>query len=341
MIQLAGLFFKLFFKLFLSRKHLAYKITMLEKENEILERRLAGKRIVTNHFDRLFFVFLNKIMAVKDYITIVQPATVLRWQKMIIRRLWTFRQESGIKGRRPVERDIRNLILSMKNENLFWGVKRIQGELLKLGIVLDSKTIWNIIREFRKRGKIKTGLSWKKFLEMHEQSFYAMDFFTVDTFLNKRYYVLFFISHQTKEIVRFAITENPVKEFVRQQLMELSEELKRTIYLLHDNAVQFNLRYTDYMMKGIATSVQAPNMNAIAERFVGSVRREALDHYIILSRAQLKTVLADYIHYYNALRPHQGLDQQPPSGYRPQEEGEILKIPILSGLHHHYFRRAA
>ena len=95
------------------------------------------------------------------------------------------------------------------------------------------------------------------------------------------------------------------------------------------------------MMKGIATSVEAPNMNAIAERFVGSARREALDHYVILSKNQLKTVLVDYIHYYNSLRQHQGLDQQTPTGYSPEEKGEILKIPILSGLHHHYFRKAA
>ena len=126
MPQFFGLFFKLLFRLFLSRKRLAFKIAILEKENEILKRRLEGKRIVTNHIDRLFFVFLNKLMSVKDYITIVQPATVLRWQRMIIRRLWTFKHQPGIKGRRPVERDIRNLILNMKSENLFWGVKIIQ-----------------------------------------------------------------------------------------------------------------------------------------------------------------------------------------------------------------------
>ena len=125
MVQLVGLFFRLLFRLFLSRKCLAFKIAILKKENEILKRRLEGKRVITNHLDRLFFVFLNKIMAVKDYITIVQQATVLRWQKMIIRRLWTFKHQPGIKGRRPVERDIRNLIFNMKNENLFWGVKRI------------------------------------------------------------------------------------------------------------------------------------------------------------------------------------------------------------------------
>ena len=91
-----------------------FKIAILEKENEILKRKLEGKRVATNHLDRLYFVFLNKIMAVKDYITIVQSATVLRWQRMIIRRLWTFKHQSGIKGRKPVEMDIRNLILSMK-----------------------------------------------------------------------------------------------------------------------------------------------------------------------------------------------------------------------------------
>ncbi|MGA2505857.1 MAG: integrase core domain-containing protein [Chitinispirillaceae bacterium] len=168
-----------------------------------------------------------------------------------------------------------------------------------------------------------------------------MDFFTVDTIFNKRYYVFFVISHGTKEIIRFAITENPTREFVRQQLIKLSEAFKGIVYLIHDNGIQFNLRYFDYGIRGIATSVQAPNMNAIAERFVGSVRKEALDHYIVLNRSQLKTVLIDYIHYYNSHCPHQGIGQQIPKGYCPQEEGEIMNIPILSGLHHHYYRMAA
>lgn len=278
-------------------------------------------------------------MAVKNYITIVQPATVLRWQKMIIRHLWTIRDYSGIKGRKPVDNTIQNLILSMKNGNLLWGVKRIQGELVKPGIVLDSKTVWNILQGFRKRGEIKSALTWKKFLEMHKRSLYAMDFFTVDTIFNKRYYVFFIISHGTKEIIRFAITENPTREFVRQQLIELSETLKSIVYLIHDNGIQFKLRHIDYGIRGIATSLQAPNMNAIAERFVGSVRKEALDYYIILNRSQLRTLI-DYIHY-NYHRPHQGREQQIPKGYCPQGEGKILRIPILSGLHHHYFRRAA
>jgi putative transposase len=158
------LFYQFDFQVFFSRKHLVMKIAVIEKENEILKRRLGGKRITTNHFDRNFFLMLNKIMAIKDLITIVKPATILRWQRMLIKRLWTFKYFSGTAGRKPVEIKIRNLILNMKNENILWGVKRIQGELVKLGIVLDSKTIWNILRDFRKRGKIKSGLTWRKFL---------------------------------------------------------------------------------------------------------------------------------------------------------------------------------
>jgi len=101
MAQLAGLFFRLIFKLFLSRKHLVFKIVVIEKENEILKRRFAGKRIITNNFDRIFFLMLNKIMAIKDHITIVKPATVLRWQRMFIKRFWTFKRFSGVVEENP------------------------------------------------------------------------------------------------------------------------------------------------------------------------------------------------------------------------------------------------
>jgi transposase InsO family protein len=134
---------------------------------------------------------------------------------------------------------------------------------------------------------------------MQAHSICGMDFFTVDTIFNKRYYVFFMIAHTSREIVRFAVTENPVREFVRQQIIEFEQGLKRTMYLIHDNAVQFNLRYRDYGFTGIAISVGAPDMNAIAERFIGSIRREALDHFLIINRNQLKAILAEYIEYYN------------------------------------------
>jgi len=176
---------------------------------------------------------------------------------------------------------------------------------------------------------------------MQAESIYAMDFFTVDTFLNQRFYVLFIIHHSTREIVQFAITQNPVREFVRQQIIELENSLNCIIYLIHDNARQFNLNFLDYGIKEIKTSVNAPNMNAIAERFVGSARRDALDYFLLFNEKQIRNILKDYIYYYNDLRPHQGIDQQVPKGYSPQEKGDIRKKNILGGLHHHYFRDAA
>lgn len=136
---------KLFFCLFQSQKHLIAEIALLRKELEILKRRESGKRIVIRHSDQIFFSVLNKAAGIKDRISIVKPETVLKWQRMLIKHFWTFRTQGRKKGRRPVNRDIQSLILDMKNENKAWGVKRIQGELMKLGIFLDSKTIWNIL----------------------------------------------------------------------------------------------------------------------------------------------------------------------------------------------------
>jgi transposase InsO family protein len=220
-------------------------------------------------------------------------------------------------------------------------VKKIQGELIKLNIFLDTKTVWNILRNFRRKGKIKNCLNWKKFLEMHIETLYAMDIFTIDTIFNKRFYVFFIISHKTREIVRYAITVNPVREFVRQQLIEFENEMNRLVYLIHDNASQFYLHYLSYSIKGIAISVKSPNMNPYSERFVLSARREALDNFIIINQTQLKNILNEYISYYNNKRPHQGINQNIPKEYFPKGNGKIIKLPILSGLHHHYYRKAA
>ena len=326
---------------FQRKNKLIYENALLRKEVEILKRRNHGKRILTKPFDRLFIVLLNKTANIKDRISIVKPETVLRWQRQIIKKLWTFKMSGKRKGRKPVSKEIQKLILEMKNDNLQWGVKRIQGELMKLDIILDTKTIWNILNKFRREGKLKKTLKWKQFLKMQIHSIYAMDIFTIDTILNRRFYVLFIISHKTREIIRFAVTESPVKEFVRQQLIEFEQKINNVVYMIHDNAAQFYLDYIGYGIKEIATSVKAPNMNAIAERFIGSVRREALDYFIIFNKEQVIKILTEYIEYYNSLRPHQGIYQCVPQKYIPNKNGKVLKKTILTGLHHHYYREVA
>ena len=192
-----------------------------------------------------------------------------------------------------------------------------------------------------RKGKVKTYLTWNKFLSMHISTIYAMDFFTIDTIFNKRYYVFFIISHKTREIVRYAITENPTREFVRQQIIEFENEMGKIIYLIHDNASQFNLHYLSYCIKDIATSFKSPNMNSVAERFVLSVRQEALDNFIIINQIQIKNILNNYIYYYNFYRPHQGIEQQVPKNTKRKDQGRFLKclfykayITIITGSQH-------
>jgi transposase InsO family protein len=168
-----------------------------------------------------------------------------------------------------------------------------------------------------------------------------MDFFTIETILNQRFYIYFIIYHKTREIVQIALTQNPCREFVRQQLIEFEKRLSSVVYMIHDNAPQFHLNYIDYQIREIRTSIDAPNMNAISERFIRSIRQEALDYFLMIGENQIYEIIKAYIDYYNSKRPHQGLQLSIPSGYVPQKSGKVHKIPIMGGLCHHYQRRAA
>jgi len=253
--------------------------------------------------------------------------------------------------RPPVPGYVKQLILDMKNSNLNWGTRKIRDELLKLNIDLHRKTIQNIINEFHRRGKIRKSLTWKKFLKNHIDSLFAMDYFTVDTVLNSRYYVFFIIAHKSREIVQFAITRYPGKEFVKQQIICFSESfhgyIKDLLYLIHDRDPAFmSIDYQLYGIQDVVTSVKAPNMNSIAERFVRSVRNEALDNFIIFSQKQAANIIAEYLQYYNTMRPHQGINSvptcRPPDVKKSDFSTENIRSkPVLGGLHHHYYRKTA
>ena len=193
---------------------------------------------------------------------------------------------------------------------------------MKVGIVLDTKTISKILREYRRRGKVRKSLRWSRFIKSHLESLYACDFFTIDTAMGKRYYVFFILYLKSREIVQYAVTMNPSREFVRQQLIRFSECRKEKAYLIHDRSPELCcLCYEDYGIQDVTTSTKAPNMNAVAERFIRSVRREVLDAFVVFGRRQI--------------------EQRVPGGYEAHREGKIVSIPILSGLHHHYERRSA
>ncbi|MBC8185883.1 transposase [candidate division KSB1 bacterium] len=332
-----------FFFLLISSKNrnIVIENAILKKENEILKRRKKQK-LKFKFFDRLFYAVIFKLSTkAKEAVILVKPETVLKWHRNLIKRFWIFPSQKPKNGRPPVHSYIKDLILDMKNKNLHWGYKRIQGELLKLGIELDKKTIWNILHDFRKKGKVNSGLTWSEFLSSQIKSIYVMDFFTVDTIFNIRFFVFFIIKHETREIIQFGITLNPVKEYVRQQIINFSSGLDEIVYLIHDRTGEFWLEYRNFGIIGIKTSVKAPNMNSIAERFIGSVRREILDNFIIFSQQQLYKILNEYIVYYNSKRPHQGIEQRIPKGHKICDKGKVKSRPVLFGLNYEYYREAA
>jgi len=150
-------------------------------------------------------------------------------------------------------------------------------------------------------------------------------------------------SRKTRQIVRYAVTTKPTRQLVRQQLLEFTwNHNGEQVYLIHDGSGEFcNINYDDFDIEEIKISANAPNMNAFAERFIGSARREAFNWFILFNGAQIRNILVEYVGYYNDKRPHQGIAQKVPKGYAPQKQGNIITYPILSGLHHHYERLSA
>ncbi len=326
-------------------RNLLVQLAMTRKELGVLHRHQVG-RVLLNRTDRISFSILGSLSEkARKIISIIKPETVLGWQKSLTKKFWSFGSNHHKFGRPPVPVGTREFILSMKNENNSWGAGKIKGELEKLGIHLDESTIKRLLIIFRREGKIRNGVTWKKFLTSQAKSLFAMDFLTVDTITNMRFYIFFIICHYSREIVQFAVTQFPSREFVRQQMIQFQESFiqnaKDAIHLIHDGAGEFCIDLSGFGIKGVKISPYAPNMNAIAERFVGSIRREALDWFLLFNEKQVYRIIKDYVEYYNTQRPHQGIGQSIPNGYIPQTKGKIRASPVLGGVHHHYYREAA
>ena len=274
-----------------SRKDLFLTIAVVKKENEILKRNISlqKKRIRLHKQDRIFLTIASRLSQLAHgAISIVQPETLLAWYRRLNKRFWTFPSKHKKPGRPRTPKEIRELVLKMKNENIIWGNGKIQGELLKLGIELDRRTIAMILADFRKQGKVQKTMTWSKFIKSHLHSLFATDFFTVDILFGKRFYVFFILAFKTRKIIQLSITANPNREFVRQQMILLEEEVPGKKYLIHDNSPELaSLDYQNYGIKDVPISTYAPNMNCFAERFVGSIRREALDWFVLVNENQV------------------------------------------------------
>ena len=221
-----------------------------------------------------------------EVLLIVQPATVLGWHRRLVARHWT-RPPTPLSGRPLTAAEIRRLVLRLNAENPAWGHRRIHGELAQLGHRVAASTVWRILRDAgRDPNPQRTGPSWAAFIHSQVRAVIATDFFTVDTVLLRRYYVLFFIEIHTRRVHLAGITANPTGAWTTQQARNLLQRVERRIrFVVHDGAGQYTTSFEDVfrgvVAHAITTPPGAPQANAFAERWVRSVRHELLDRTIV------------------------------------------------------------
>ena len=340
------LFLALFnFLLFLltHRKRLLHALFMQSLTIHALTRTLSQKGIRASfqtHEKFIISSLYEQTHNAKRFFSLVSPKTILSAWKNVISKHWSYPHKSL--GKKPLSTALKKLILKLKKDNPLWGARRIRDELRKLSINVSHETISKVLRHFRKTGAIQPTLSWKKFLSSHWKSLFACDFFTTTAFSMVTYYVFFIIELKTRKIIQYGITSNPNIQFLRNQFSVFEYEHHNST-LIHDNSGELKwFPYNEYNFKDARIVPYSPNMNSYAERFVRSIRKECLDHFVIFTHGQLQNLVSDYIDYYNNYRPHQGLKGIPNGPPEPcNSTGEIKRKPLLFGLHNHYYREAA
>ena len=346
-MQIIKLFLTLFsFMLFsfTNRKRLMHILFIQFQVIQTLTRTVEQNNLQVrfqSHEKHLIAALFEETPRARRFFTLVSTKTVLTVWKYILAKRQTHKYKHK-PGRKPLSKKLKDLILQMKLENFTWGARRIRDELQKLSIMVSHETICKLLNHYRKTGKIKPTLSWKRFLSSHWNSLFACDFFTVTSFSMVTFFVFFIIKLETRQIVQFGITENPNIQFLRNQFSEFEYKYPGSI-LIHDNSGELKwFPYNQYNIKDINTVPFSPNMNAYAERFIRSIRQECLDYFIIFKYNQLYRIVKEYVEYYNNFRPHQGLQgipNGPPDSL--SKTGTIKKISVASGLHYHYYREAA
>jgi putative transposase len=332
------------------------ELLVLQHENAVL-RRHAG-RVRYEPADRAWFAALTRFIPRRRWAMVfaVTPATLLAWhRKLAARKYDTSKRRQP--GRPPTIRSIVRLTVRLAKENPLWGYRRIHGELAKLGVMVAASTVYEILRSSGiDPAPRRDGPTWRQFLHAQAGGILAADFLHVDTVLLTRLYVLVFIEHGTRRMHLGGITAHPTGGWTTQQARNLALELGERFgdfrFLIRDRGPNFTASFDAVFQAAgasvLCTAIQAPRMNAICERLIGTLRRELLDRSLILGQAHLRAVLTEYQEHYNTARPHQGIDQRVPDSEDNSPctaAGDLLtrqvrRKPVLNGLINEYVRAA-
>ena len=334
----------------------AAELLVLRHENAVLRRNIG--RVRYEPADRVWFAALARFLPRRRWPEIfpVTPATLLTWHRRLAAKKYDTSKRRK-PGRPPTVRSIARLVVRLAKENPLWGYRRIHGELTKLGLAVAPSTVWEILRAAGiDPAPRRSGPTWRQFLHAQAAGILAVDFLHVDTVLLRRLYVLVFIEHGTRRLHLGGITAHPTGDWTVQQArnlaLTLDERFGATKFLIRDRGSSFTASFDAVFEAAgariLRTAVQAPRMNAICERLVGTLRRELLDRVLILGETHLRAVLTDYQAHYNMARPHQGIAQRVPADERDAHPATVTDIdtrqirrkPVLNGLINEYVRAA-
>jgi transposase InsO family protein len=322
---------------FKSKSRLEAENAALRQQLIVLRRKVRG-RVHFRNSDRLFFVQLYRwFPAGLRAVSLIRPETIVRWHRAGFRRYWRWKTRCA-GGRPQIDASLRALIRRMSVENILWGAPRIHGELLKLGFEVAQSTVAKYVARKGDPG----GQSWGTFLRNHAPHIAAMDLFVVPAIGFDLLYVLVIVQLARRELVWINVAAHPTAEWIAQQIVEAFPWNEAPRYLIRDRdaiygaAVRRRLRAMGIRDKPIALG--SPWQNCFAERLIGTIRRECVDHVIALGEQHLHQVLKSYANYYNTSRTHRALDKDAPVSRPVQRIGRIVSHAMAGGLHHQYVR---
>jgi putative transposase len=325
-----------------TNRQLALENLALRQQLAVYQRTAPRPRLHT--MDRLFWAGLARVWTGwRRALVFVSPDTVLRWQRRHFREYWTRLSRRPTGGRPRINTEIAALVRKMAAANPLWGAPRIHGGLLKLGIDVAERTVSRLMPKRR----FQPSQTWRTFLANHIGDLVSIDFFTVPTARLRILFVLVVLAHHRRRVVHFNVTEHPTAHWTAQQLVDAFPDDSAPAYLLRDRdrvyGQPFRHRAKGMGIKEVLTAPHSPWQNPFAERLIGSIRRECLNHVLVLGERHLRRILTRYFAYYHRARTHLALAKDTPD-VRPiefPEAGQIVQLPEVGGLHHRYIRQAA
>ena len=312
----------------------------LRHQLEVLKRNTKTPRL-TNR-DRSLWVVLSRFWPDwRGSLAIVQPKTVVTWHRRGWRLYWWWK--SRTRGRPKLSCEVRELIRRMSRENPLWGAPRIHGELLKLGYEVSEASV----AKYMVKGPRPPSQTWRTFICNHFSEIAAVDFFTVPTLTFKTLYVFLVLSLDRRRVVHFNVTDSPTAQWTSMQIVQAFPFDTAPRFLIRDRDKIYGEKVVDTLraigVEQVVTSRKSPWQNGYVERVIGSIRRECLDHVIVLNHRHLRRVLKEYFEYYHEARTHLGLgkDSPVPREVESLDSGPVVAEPMVGGLHHRYYRQAA